>query len=624
MKHLCKVLSIALLCGAIANATDSSNIGYSFFKIRSQANNTAKRLCGWQKCINRFDKKEDKKFYTTFNLSAEYAESTHSKKIANYLFNTNSIEFVGSRHDDFKDNNSQVMAENFGLSEYFKANLEIKPKVVNWTFDLSWYLGLDKIAKGLYFKAYAPFVHTNWDLNFIEHCNSTGNTTFPVGYMGRNSGTLTDGEPAAVDSTVGSITEAFRGVTKFGDMIKCWEFGKVDGPQTKDRLAEIRPEFGWNFFLREHSHFGIAITGAIPTGNKPHAHYLFEPIVGNGGHFELGGAFSGHARIWKMNGGEQSLSVYIDGNINHLFNKTQTRSLGLTTTCGSNGCTGSTCCSVLNGLDRYMLLKKFDYASDIVSTENIADVNSDSTTGYKYTGELVNAINVVTRKNNVKVKINAVADISAKLCYSCKHFDVDLGYNFYGRTAEKITNKYKNLCDSYGVKGDEGVAIKIYDDADPKSFLGTSRLDSTASNALIGCKGTLDSPSNYNYEYINSNKDPKDSSGTAFSVGEDTYWAIWENTNATVTNIVDGIGVDTSYPNQQILSNCNLNEKVAASPSAITHKLFISTNYHFEDTAQEPYIGSGFEWEWDQYGSTGKKQNSLGQWGIWVKAGMNF
>ncbi|GAH20592.1 unnamed protein product, partial [marine sediment metagenome] len=84
---------------------------------------------------------------------------------------------------------------------------------------------------------------------------------------------------------------------------------------------------GWNFRLEEDSHFGVFIHAAAPTGNRPNSCYLFEPIVGNGKHWELGGGITGSWIFWRSEEyDDRHMGVWLDATLTHLFKDCQCRS----------------------------------------------------------------------------------------------------------------------------------------------------------------------------------------------------------------------------------------------------------------------------------------------------------
>ncbi len=67
-------------------------------------------------------------------------------------------------------------------------------------------------------------------------------------------------------------------------------YGKIDGSQIKTGLSDITLNFGYNW-KRTGNFYAQPFVGLVfPTSERPKAQYMFEPILGNNGHFAL---FSG-------------------------------------------------------------------------------------------------------------------------------------------------------------------------------------------------------------------------------------------------------------------------------------------------------------------------------------------
>ncbi len=82
---------------------------------------------------------------------------------------------------------------------------------------------------------------------------------------------------------------------------------------------------GYNAWLEHDSHLGFEVRAAIPTGTLPTGEFLFEPVVGNGHHWELGAGFSGHILFWEDDDTDGTFGFYADANITHLFKNSQCR-----------------------------------------------------------------------------------------------------------------------------------------------------------------------------------------------------------------------------------------------------------------------------------------------------------
>ena len=143
-------------------------------------------------------------------------------------------------------------------------------------------------------------MYTRWNLNFREHVLSVGNNNYDPGYFTDTLISTTafpslDPEVSGLkrSSLLFSFAEYVCGCKPITDvpditfntlnnarMSSCW--------LTKTKLAELTAAFGWNFLLCDNCHAGFNVRIAAPTGNRPTGQFVFEPIVGNGHHWELG------------------------------------------------------------------------------------------------------------------------------------------------------------------------------------------------------------------------------------------------------------------------------------------------------------------------------------------------
>ncbi|NBO99617.1 MAG: hypothetical protein EBU90_05755 [Proteobacteria bacterium] len=106
-------------------------------------------------------------------------------------------------------------------------------------------------------------------------------------------------------------------------------YGKIDGAQSKTGLADLTIKFGYdNPFLNRKDLFMNMFVGVVlPTGNKPKAVYMFEPIYGNGGHAAFMMGSHGEVDLGKFKQGKLWLSW--NAHTQYLFQNTQKRSFDL-------------------------------------------------------------------------------------------------------------------------------------------------------------------------------------------------------------------------------------------------------------------------------------------------------
>jgi hypothetical protein len=163
---------------------------------------------------------------------------------------------------------------------------------------------------------------------------------------------------------------------------------------------------------------------AAPTGSHISAINFFEPIVGNGHHWEFGLGFDGRVLAWEY-AGKHTLSLYGTIHATHLFKSHQCRAFDF--------------CN--NGFaSRYLLLKEFDASG-------------------QYDGNLVPASSVTTLPCSVWSA--AQFDIVAMLGYLSCGLEVDFGYNAWIRTREHVTICSTIPENRYGIKGIQNVTTML-------------------------------------------------------------------------------------------------------------------------------------------------------------------
>lgn len=545
------------------DCTTTCNTIRSIFIPRSVGANTARELAGWQEFIHRWNPGKN---YITVAHSLGYSRSFNPERIARYLFGDCTLIFSGSQVSGRRD--CELLADNFGLSPNFRGQLQVSPVIDNIFFDTQVFVGLDEWTCGLYFRAHAPLVHTRWDLRARESSEEQEDCRpFPACYMSSNE----------IGATC-SITKALNGNFTFGNMQDRWQFGKFAGCElTKTGLAAIDLIVGWDFLKCENYHIGIFGLVVAPTGNKPKSDFIFEPLIGNGKRVELGAGLSGHLVLWEE-GPDQSLSIYIEGNITHMFKNKQMRSFDF---CRQGP------------LSRYMLLKEFKREGDELIP----------------TGRIINGINFVTRE--VEASVPVKGDVSVKLSYRTPCISIDLGYNFYGHAEERITLCRRSSESTFGIKGTEGTCAleyKTVGNQQPLAFGPFVRkipLNATQSNATITNAGSIDNPKKLAVD------SPEDIAVTAFSrqngllVGPDIQEAFASNPPV-------------------LISDKDLNIASGSAGPTATHKVFGYIGYTFENPCSWyiPYVGLGGEFEVDALACN--ERTSLNQWSLWIKGGIAF
>lgn len=551
-------------CGCCClNPCDGAiSLGY-----RSQSFNQARQISGEQQFINQFGKEAT---YGKFSLALEYTRSFKPEYLAQYFFGCdldccNTLYVQGS---NVTNRNSKAwLADYFGLPTFFNSKVTFCPRIQNVLVDMNLHLSLEDWAKGLYLKIFSPLTWTKWELNMQECIKDQDNNPDPA-YLGFGIGYMNE-DGVKRDLLPQSFQEAVSGTVVFGDMKEAIKYGRMTNcPLTKVGLADLRMSFGWNFVLKEDYHFGLFLQAAFPTGNRLNSCYLFEPQVGNGHHFELGGGLTSSWIFWRSKEhDDRHIGMWLDAVVTHMFKDCQCRSFDF--------------CNKPNS--RYMLLEEMGTNSNSIN----AMIDSTSTpVTYQYKGNLVPAINWSTFK--VETSIGVQADIMFKLGYTRENWNFDLGYNLWARSGEKYCLDCccnNNCCDScctctpsctpYAIKGN----AQVYGFEHPGTIgVAISATESAAdihngTNTQLACQDTYATNSNVDNPY------------------KALQGANYLSCDSSFTNTVM-----TSQPSILVTKN-NLN--MNNSPRAITNKIFGSITHAWKDREDNwvPFLGAGFEVE---------------------------
>lgn len=286
MKRLLFLTAFVLLfLSPLLNAT------VPYISIRSQAADSARDIVGMTDKINLYDMEN---LYITGAATFEGTRSFDSDALAHCLFGALTPSINSSDELSINVSGSQVpnrgagdwLADYFGLPTTFQSSLFFKPRVSNLILDFNVYAGLDEWVTGLYFWAHAPVVATRWNLNFHEEVTTTLPLSgYSAGYFAPSAvpvgNLLTQAEEFFSDAKVPTLPD---NVT-----FEPLAFARFERRrQTKSTLAEIQLALGYNFLMCEDYYLGLNFRVYAPTGNRPKGLFVFEPIAGNGKHWEVG------------------------------------------------------------------------------------------------------------------------------------------------------------------------------------------------------------------------------------------------------------------------------------------------------------------------------------------------
>ncbi len=657
LQHSFCITALFATCLALADVVP-------YLDPRSQGINGARELVGWQTQINKWDMCC---MYGSFSITPEYTRTFKANSMTQALFGGALVGSNTTCNTDCNNNHNgngcstiliqgtkvknrdanALLAENFYLPTDYSSAITFKPRVENFLVDFNYYQGLDEWVEGMYFRIHTPVTWSRWNLNYCENIVSAGTNNMDPGYFNNTYTPANALDPSVYGLQRSQLLENFEqyingsqsitGVTgiTYDPLEKArWNNCRM----SKTRLAEITAAWGWNFVRRENFLFGLNVRAAAPTGNSPHGTYLFEPIVGNGHHWELGGGTNLWWTWWKSCDEDRNLTMYLDAYATHMFKSRQSRSFDL---CGKP-------------LSRYMLAMKFGTPVTNLTAGDTIPASTAPTAQFQ--NEFTPLANLTTIPVDVSYAVQGEAIL--KLAYTHCNFQFDIGYDFWGRSCAKI-RKRCDCCDNgfkdnvWGLKGDAFMYGFTDDFATPTPVIGTTGipLSATQSQATV-FGGTNNFNSTTTFWNANSGVDTPSQAfngNTATSLGLATHEI---GDTDTALNQANWRQVLTSSPSPVLLTEADIDTD-SARTKGYSNKVFAHLGYIWKDCeCWTPYLGIGGEAEFGSHfnncndnchkpcattSSTscntschnGDSNNNcakfaLSQWGIWVKGGVSF
>ncbi len=614
----------ALSTLAYASCDSGPSIASPYFSIRSQGRDAVIQMIGTVGHIHDYC---NDPFRLTFAITPEYTKSFNPNDITRCLFGPDVVSRGTNCNDDIsciRIQGSNVanrderawLADYFYLPPDFESTICFEPRIKNFLVNLDKFVNLDICMPGLYFRLYGPIVWTNWDLNFCETISQRGTNSFPAGYFGPEAITrnnlLTDF----------SAYIAGGAPQPFGDLLfNGLHYARIDcEDHTAAGFAELRAEFGWDYWHDACNHFGFNVQAAAPTGKRPKACRVFEPMIGNGHHWELGAGFSGHHLFYLCSENDRAVGFYYDVNLTHLFGTKQRRTFDL--------------CDRPNS--RYMLAERLGKpVSLLIGTSGDAGVDPD----FQFKNEYTPVANLTTLDVHVSAALQA--DIVAMFNFCFCNWSVDVGYNFWMRSSENIHPRdargfdeceAPSLCDprnlkTWALKGD----ARVY------GFVGNAETlpaDTPVALSATQSKATIHSGLNA----LGTSQDRLinaiiDNAELAFAIGDS--FLVFE---PGASSLVAANLIRTSI--QPVLLECN--DIDFHGTKGLSHKVFAHMSYTWWDhDCWVPFIGFGGFGEFGKSESKGSTRSSvtgcvscpdnvktptcaLSQWGVWLKGGISY
>jgi len=521
-----------------------------------------------------------------------YARQTfQEKKISQFLFGNTPLVFSGSLIPNRAS--TDILADYFALPLDFYSTVCFEPKISNVSLNVDIYSALDDVCEGAYFWLHLPIVETLWNLQLRENIISAGMLPYPAGYLSTETiaRAVTPTTPMGQLKNVlpPDVETVFEGHTTIGDLREPLRFGKIFGKLNMLRVADIRLQLGWRFCDNgRHQASWYALIG-MPTSNRPRAEFLFEPLVGNAGRWQLGVGLNLNESSDSFLGYEEcSVAFYADGYVSHLFSTKQRRSFDFK----SNG-PGS----------RYMLLAAANSPAQNLLLGGVAPTT-------QYQGKLAPAINYTTL--DVHVSIGVQASLTAALCATWCGACITFGYSFFARSGEKLNKRSCFPSNQFTFKGDS----QIYGFG-PLPAQTPDALNFSQDSATIngGQGATNFAPG---MQFANKNVDSPQ--------------LATDGASTVLTQLTMADAVMFGVPQQQVsgsqpailVQDADLDLTSGILPRAISNTIFFTFEHTWSDDelCWTPYLEVGGLLE---FATPSAAHNSAcTQWGIWFKGGLAY
>jgi len=569
-------LSIVVLASTTTGSLEGFLGPRTLILPRSQSVNAARDLVGWQQEIHRYGQTSN---YWVFAFTPEYTHTFHNQDLIGQLFGQESFSVSGSAVPGRKS--YDLLADYFELPRDYEGTMCVSPYISQFIADFNFFVGLDRITPGLFFIIHFPVVSSKWDVQFTQCATVPGTAMHPAGYFSDSSIARTNllwnmRQYLAGDRTIGDVKEPLLDQKVIG----------LTGRNVVTHLSDVQGALGYDVARGENYHCGFELRIAAPAGNRPNPRYLFNAVVGNGHHWELGGGLTSHYRLWHDD--DHALLIYLDANITHLFSAQSKRSFNL-----KGHCQGS----------RFMMLEEIAKGSDELF------IYGDYPSTDQYTHRLVPAINIFTLDTHTSFGVQA--DVALKCTWRRKNFSLDVGYEFWGRSGEKM-NCYSGFEQNrYALKGD--AQIYGFDTYVPYGQEPIPLSVSQHCATIFAGQGA----GNFQpgVEFANANAD-----NPTQAFGPDGELLQLTTADAATLSIIQQ-PVLSSQP--AIFISCNdLDVCSVLVPTSLTNKLFIHLGHVWHSETVNPFLGIGGEVEVAQGFS--RDHGSISQWGIWAKMGLSY
>lgn len=603
MKLINYILASILCCASSSFGATKAVLPY--VPLRSQGLNTPRHLSGMIQQLYMDPVRNH--VHGAVDATLFYNRSFDTDTLTECLFGIKECQAITISGSQVADRGADDwLADYFYLPTDYKSSVSFSPRIDNIGAEFSLYVGLDEWAPGLYFVVHAPLVHSRWDLNMCETIEVKGTNTHEPGYFTPDTLSRNDMLANFTQYAEGCSVGPFAQTVGNTDLTTTFE-NLRNARMTVDtlnqtRLADLRTLIGYNFVRKDRLRIGLQGIMAAPVGNRPEGEYLFDPVIGNGHHWELGLGVTANGALWRSEDQEKQIIFSLDAKATHLFASRQLRTFDL------KG----------KPFSRYMLAQRM--GSPVVG--NLKGGGTSATA--QFMQEFLPVANLT--KLCVDVSSNVQAEITALFTFVCDNFSWDLGYNFWARSCENFTLRGPNPFDNnskWALKGDSHVYGYDRGAAAAGPLVGPVALSATQKNATINSGLNFTADTTVAQGRLNPNIDlAQNATGDASGGSSD-------NTLSAQPDVAD-TPIKTSI--QPVFLTSDAIDLCEVTARGMSSTLFTHFSYQWKErTSWIPFIGIGGQAEFNHSSSSNCDTDcsecvscAISQWGIWLKGGMTF
>lgn len=480
------------------------------------------------------------------------------------------------------------LADYFLLPTNYKSVVNFRPRVDSILMHLHSYINTEKLIPSTFIEIHLPIERTTWDMHIEECIQQHGNNNHAPGYF--------TPQELNRDNLFCNFTQFITG-GELNDLENLTfmplKYSKISCKSLhQTRLLTVNITGFWEFLRKKRATLTAEVVWHIPTGTKPKGEYLFEPIVGNGRHTELGFALTSNVRLSHNQEKDRTFVWFARAHIMHLFDaKEKTRTFDLKNKPNS----------------RYMLAQQV--TPDVQKNLQGNDVTADK----QFNTIVTPVANLTTLK--VDIGIKAQFDFSTYFALYQEHTHWLFGYRYRTRSCDDICMVDK--CDElqkncWALKGD----TQLYGFAEHEAIA----LSATQHRATINYGKNLSPNGTTDNELITTAQQNNNSDNPQLAT----------TNNQPLTTQPNGAKQIKTSIQPRILSRCDI-DLDSAQTGETTHTIYSYLQHTWQRKHIDPIAGMGAELI---LGRNAKKKpiiecddclnTAFSSWHFYVKMGFAF